>query len=162
MNWLDIVIIIVLIVSVFSGLKNGIIKSVLSLAGLIIGVVLAGRYYLPLAEKLSIIPHEGATKIIAFVIILGVVMTIFWIIGELLTKVISAIMLGWVNRLGGAILGVVLGGISCGAALAIWVKFMGMAGAIADSAIAPVLINYFPVVLSLLPSEFDPVRSFFK
>lgn len=162
MNWLDIVVIVILIISIFSGVKSGLIKSILSLAGVIIGVVLAGRYYATLANVLSFIPHEGAAKIIAFAIILIAVMVIFGIIAALLTKVVSAIMLGWLNRLGGAVLGLILGGIFCGAILAIWVKFLGMSGAIAQSAIAPILLNYFPVILAFLPGEFDPVRSFFR
>ncbi len=38
MNWLDIVIIVMLAISVFIGLSTGLIKSVLSLAGVIFGV----------------------------------------------------------------------------------------------------------------------------
>ena len=50
MNWLDIVIIVALAISTFLGLKIGIIKALLSLAGLIVGVILAGRYYAPFSE----------------------------------------------------------------------------------------------------------------
>lgn len=44
MSWLDIVIIVVVIIATLWGLRIGIIKAVLSLAGLIVGVILAGRY----------------------------------------------------------------------------------------------------------------------
>lgn len=162
MNWLDIVIIVILVISVFSGLKTGIIKAILSLAGVVVGVVLAGRYYAPLAENLSFIPHEGTAKMIAFAIILIAMMVIAGIVAEFLTRVVSAVLLGWVNRLAGALLSLVLGGIFCGAVLAIWVKFLGISGAITNSAIAPVLLDYLLLVLALLPGEFDPVRSFFR
>ena len=66
----------------------------------------------------------------------------------------------WLS-LAGAALGFVLGAIFCGAILAIWVKFLG-AGAIADSGIATLLLDRFPLVLALLPSEFDGIRSFFQ
>jgi membrane protein required for colicin V production len=161
MSWLDIIIIVILVISLVTGLRTGIIKAVLLLAGVVIGVILAGRYYLPLADNLTFIPHEGATKILAFAIILIATMIVATIIGTLLTKIASALLLGWINRLGGAVLGLVLGGIFCGAALAIWVKFIGIAGVIADSAIAPILLKYLPLVLALLPGEFDVVRSFF-
>ena len=42
MSWLDLVIVVVLAISTFLGLRMGIIKAVLSLAGVIVGVVLAG------------------------------------------------------------------------------------------------------------------------
>jgi membrane protein required for colicin V production len=161
MNWLDIIIIVILAIAVIGGLKTGIIKAVLALAGIVVGVVLAGRYYLPLAESLSFVPHDGAAKIIAFAIILIAVMIISVVIGTILTRVVSAVMLGWINRLVGAVFGLVLGSIFCGAVLAIWGKFIGMTGVIAGSAIAPILLKYLPLVLALLPGEFDAVRSFF-
>jgi len=70
-------------------------------------------------------------------------------------------MLGWVNHLGGAVFGLVLGAIFCGALLATWVKFLGATGAITESNLAFILVDFFPVVLALLPEEFDAVRSFF-
>ncbi len=162
MNWLDIVIIVVIVISAFMGLRMGLIKSVLSLAGVIVGVILAGRYYIPLSEMLSFIPHAGAAKIVAFVIILVVVMIIATIAGWLLSWAISKIMLGWVNRVGGAILGLVLGAIFCGALVATWVRFLGINPAVTESRLAVVLLNYFPLILALLPDEFDTIRSFFK
>jgi len=70
--------------------------------------------------------------------------------------------MGWANRIGGGVLGGILGAIFCGAFLAMWVKFLGMTQAIAESRIAPILLNQFPRVLALLPGEFDAIRSFFQ
>ena len=162
MSWVDIVIIAVLIISTILGLRTGIIKAVLSLAGLIIGVILAGRYYVPLSEQLAFIPQAGVAKIVAFVIILIGVMVIAGVLASLLKWAASIVMLGWVNRLGGATFGLVLGAIFCGALLATWVKFLGIAGVIVESALTRTLLDYFPVVLALLPGEFDAIRSFFQ
>ena len=41
-------------------------------------------------------------------------------------------------------------------------RTMEMAGRPDWAALANVLLNYFPLVLSLLPQEFDAVRSFFE
>jgi len=162
MNWLDIVIIIVIAGSTFAGLKNGIIKSVLSLLGIIVGVVLAGRYYTAFSAKFTFIPHEGAAKIVAFAIILIAVIIVAILIAKLLKWAVSVVMLGWVDYLGGAVFGLVIGGIFCGAFLAIWVNFLGAGGVIHESLLAAVLLDTFPLVLALLPGEFDAVRSFFQ
>ncbi len=162
MNWLDIVIIVVIAISAFGGLKNGLIKAVLSLAGLIVGVVLAGRYYTPLSEQLTFIPQDNIARIVAFAIILIGVMIIAGVLANLLKWAVSAVMLGWVNRIGGAIFGLVLGAVFCGALLAMWIKFMGIQSIIVESAMANMLLDFFPVVLALLPDEFDTVRSFFQ
>jgi len=161
MNLLDIVIIVVIAISAFIGLRIGLIKAVLSLAGLIVGVILAGHYYVPLSEQLSdIIPQANVAEIVAFAIILVGIMVIASVLASLLKWVASVIMLGWVNRAGGAFLGLVLAAIFCSALLAIWVKFFG-SGLVTEAFLASVLLDKFPLILGLLPSEFDAIRSFF-
>jgi len=162
MNWLDIAVLVAIAISVLLGLRIGIIKAVLSLAGIIVGVILAGRYYAPLSEQLSFIPQASIAKIVAFAIILVGVMVIAGVLASLLKRVASVTMLGWVNYLGGAVFGLVLGAIFCGALLATWLKFFGVAAAISESNLAPILLNRLPIVLALLPDEFDAVRSFFQ
>lgn len=161
MNWLDIVIIVVLVISALVGLRAGLIKAVLSLVGLIIGVLLAGRFYVPLSEQLAFIPQDGVAKIVAFAIILIVVMLITGIVAALLKWAASVMMLGWLNRLGGAFFCFLLGAIFCAALLAIVVKFLGT-GIITESGLASILLDRLPLVLALLPAEFDGIRSFFQ
>ena len=162
MNWLDIVIIVNIAIPTLIGLRIGIIKTVLSLAGVIVGVILAGRYYVVLSEQLTFIPQENLAKIAAFAIILIGVMIITGVLASVLKWIASVVLLGWVNRLGGAIFGFVLGAIFCSALLAIWAKFLGIEGPIASSGLATLLLDQFPIVLALLPEEFDAVRSFFQ
>jgi membrane protein required for colicin V production len=161
MNWLDIVIIVVLIISALIGLRAGLIKAVLSLAGLIIGVLLAGRFYVPLSEQLTFIPQAGLAKVVAFAIILVAVMLIVAIVAALLKWTVSLMMLGWLNRLGGAFFCFLLGAIFCAALLAVVAKFLGT-GIIAESGLATILLDRFPLILGLLPAEFDGIRSFFQ
>lgn len=162
MNWLDITIIVLIIIPAFIGLKAGIIKAVLSLAGIIIGVILAGRYHEALSGQLTFISSVDLAKIAAFAIILIVVMIIASILASTLKWLVSAILLGWVNRLGGAVFGLLLGFVFCGAVLAIWAKFLGAEGPISESILAAVLLDRFPLIMALLPEEFDAIRAFFQ
>ena len=162
MNWLDIVIIVILVASVFIGGKTGLIRSLLSLAGLVAGINLAGRYYLTLAEQLTFMPQEKAAHVVAFALILIGVMVIAALGGWILTKIVSAVMLGWVNGLGGMVFGLVMAALSVSILLAIWVKFLGMNQVISDSGLASLLLNQLPIVLALLPPDFDVIRSFFE
>jgi len=159
MNWLDFVIIAAVAIPTFIGLKTGLIKAVLSLAGLIVGVILAGCFYVPLSEQLTFIPQATVAKVVAFAIILIGVMIIAGVLAMVLKWITSVIMLGWVNRIGGAVFGLVLGAILCGAVLALWIKFFGAGEVITNSSLAAIL-SRFPV-LSLLPGEFDSIRSLF-
>ena len=161
MNWLDIVIIIVIAIPTILGIKIGIIKASFSLAGLILGVILAGHYYIPLSSQLSAL-SPGIAKIVAFAIILVGVWVIAILLSGLVERAVSMMLLGWINRLVGAVFGFVVGAILCSALLAIWVKFLGIQSFIVDSALAAILLDRFPMVLALLPDEFSAVRSFFQ
>ena len=162
MNWLDIAILAAMAVTTLVGLRMGIIKAVLTLAGLVVGIILAGRFYTPLSQQLSFIPEASMAKIAAFAIILIGVALIAALLAQLLKWAASMMMLGWANHLGGAIFGLVLGALLCSALLAMVVKFLGMGETVAESTVAPLLLDRLPLVLALLPDEFDAVRSFFQ
>jgi membrane protein required for colicin V production len=162
MNWLDIIILIGLVISTFGGLMQGLIRAALTLVGLVVGVILAGRFYGPLAGLLGFIPNETAAKIIAFVLILVAVIAVAMLLAAVLRLVAKAtIILGWLDRIGGAVFGFLIGAISWSILLAIWVKFFG-GDLVASSFLAKMLLDKFPLILGLLPSEFDAIRDFFQ
>ncbi len=162
MNWLDIVILIALVISTLGGLMQGLIRAALTLAGLIVGVILAGRFYEPLAGLLGFIPNENAAKIVAFVLILVAVMVVAMLLATLFRSIAKAtIILGWLDHIGGAVFGLLIGAISWSVILAIWVKFFG-GELVTGSFLAKVLLDKFPLILGLLPGEFDAIRGFFR
>ncbi len=161
MNWLDIVLIVALVIPTVIGMKRGLIRSALFLAGLLIGIILAGNLYKPLANLLTFISNENVANVVAFIIILVVVMIIAAVLARLLKFTVSIVMLGWVDHLGGAVFGFLMGAIFWGALLATWVKFFG-AGLATESFLAAVLLDKFPLILGLLPKEFDAIRNFFQ
>jgi membrane protein required for colicin V production len=162
MSWLDIVIVVAMAVPAFLGLRIGIIKASLSLAGVIVGVILAGYYYAPLAKQLSFITPSTVANIVAFAIILIGIMAIAAVLARVLKWLASLVLLGWVNHLGGAIFGLLVGALFCSAILAIWIKYLGTVTVITESLLATILLDRFPMVLALLPEEFDAIRSFFQ
>jgi len=153
MNWLDIVIIVAIAITTFIGLKIGLIKAVLSLVGLIVGIILARLFYVPLSEQLGFIPQATVAKVVAFAIIMIGVMIVAGVLAMVLKWITSVMMLGWVNRIGGAVFGLVLGAIICGAFLALWINIFGAGEVIANSSLASIL-SRFPSVLGLMPGEF--------
>ena len=71
-------------------------------------------------------------------------------------------MLGWADKLLGALFGLVLGALFCGAVLTLLTRFLNIEATVGGSWIATMLLDRFPVVLALLPEEFDAVREFFQ
>ena len=163
MNWLDIVLIIGLAISVIMGIQSGLIKVAFMLVGGIIGVVLAGRFSDGLADKLSFIPGDGVPGIVSFILIVAATIVVAMIIGTIVKKVVHILpLVGWVDKLGGGIIGLLSGAIIIGALLAMWMKY-GPAGGdvILDSALANFLLDKFGIVLGLLPSEYQIIHDFF-
>jgi len=160
-NWLDIVIIVVAVLLGLVGLRQGIIKTVFGIAGLIGGIVLAGRYYDDFAAVLS---SSGATwvNIAAYAIILIATLIVAGAVGRLVAKLVHLVLLEWLDRLVGFILGVFIGGLLCAAVLAITLKYYpGTESVISQSGLAKFLMEGFPLLLALLPGEFDFIRNFF-
>ena len=161
MNWLEIVILVPIAINAFVGFGKGLIKMVLSLVGVILGVFLAGQFYDTVGSWLGFFGNEDISNALGFILILGVVMVVAELLGTVIKKMVSIVLLGWVDRLGGAALGAFIGVIFVSAALAIWAKFFG-SDAISESAIASFLLDKFPLILGLLPAEFDSVKDFFQ
>ena len=146
MNWLDIVIIVFVALLAFSGLRQGMIRTVFGIAGLIGGIFLAGRYYDRLAT-LIFPPDATWANIAAYAIIAVATLVIAGVIGWLLSKLVNFVALGWLDKLVGLILGIVIGGLLCAAILAIVVKFYpGMEATINQSLIARFLVGGFPLL----------------
>ena len=161
MHWLDIILLIALVIPTFIGFWQGLIKALLSLVGIVVGVILAGNFYEQLAGVFGFIKNPDVANVVAYVLILVVVLVIAAVAAKLLKSFIKIVMLGWVNTAGGAIFGLLIGMILLGAIMATWEKFFGP-DMLTKSFIAEFLLDKFPIVLGLLPEEFDVVRDFFN
>ena len=146
MNWLDIVIIVVVALLGIVGLRQGLIRTVFGIAGLIGGIFLAGRYYDELAALLF--PSSAIwANIAAYAIIAVATMVVAGVIGWLIAKLVNFVALGWLDKLVGGILGVVIGALLCAAILAIVVKYYpGMEATINQSIIARFIVRGFPLL----------------
>ncbi|MBT4511046.1 MAG: CvpA family protein [Chloroflexi bacterium] len=113
MNWLDIVILVILTVFTFLGLKRGLIQAVVPLFGLILAIFLAGRLQDSLADSLGFIDNQSVANIMAFALILGVVFVVVCVIAMVIQKAVSITFLGWLDRQGGATLGFIVGWLIC-------------------------------------------------
>ena len=161
MNRVDAVIIIYLGLSIILGFARGLIRTLLLIIGTIVGILLASHFYKQLGDILTFISNRDVANIVAFIVILVAVMGIAVLVALVLRSIIKAIMLGWIDKLAGAVLGLILGALSISAILAIIVKYTGTS-VITDSKFAGFFIDKFPIVLGLLPGEFDNIRNFFK
>lgn len=103
-------IVAVLVLSIAGGLSQGFFRSVFSLGGLVIGLVLAAWNYARAGTLLMpFIRIEAVADAIAFVVIALLVMCIFGILGTILHKTFRSMGLGCLDRLAGGAFGLLQG-----------------------------------------------------
>jgi uncharacterized membrane protein required for colicin V production len=178
-NWVDIVIIVVAALGAYTGLKQGLVRTVFTVAGLFIGVTIAGQYSDNLADKLSSGGAQWAS-IVAFILIVLIVMVVANLMGGIVKTFLKVMLMGWLDSLGGMVLGLIAGALVISALFTIVLQWEGeaselpIAGAIAgdklsfaadairESSLASFFIDKFRLVLGLLPGRFDVVTEFFE
>jgi membrane protein required for colicin V production len=109
MNWIDLIIVVLIILSVVSGFTNGLVKEVASLAGLILGIWGAIRFSSFTAAKLyDWFDMSGQyVGITAFIVTFCVIVVIIHFIGILADKIVDAVSMGFLNRLLGMFFGAI-------------------------------------------------------
>jgi membrane protein required for colicin V production len=107
MNWIDVVIIIILALSMITGFTNGFVREVATLAALILGIWGAIKFSTFTAGKLyDYFDMSGHyVGIIAFIVTFGIIVVIIHFIGILADKLVDAVALGFINRLLGIAFG---------------------------------------------------------
>jgi membrane protein required for colicin V production len=100
----DIIVLAVIGILTIFGLLNGMVKQLFGLAGVVAGYMLAMRYY-QLCSKYLTSFHPGTAKVISFIAIFLVCIIVAHIIGWVLGRFFTISGLGFLNRIGGGILG---------------------------------------------------------
>lgn len=106
MTTVDWIIVVILVGSVIAGIAQGFLRSVFSLGGLILGLVVAAWNYDRIAHYIRPILHnEKVSNAIGFILVAFVVAAICTTIGVLLSKVFKKLGLGCLDSLAGALFG---------------------------------------------------------
>jgi membrane protein required for colicin V production len=154
MNPLDWLLTALLAYSVIKAALQGFFREAFTLAGLVIGLLLASWGYERAALKLTgLITSPPIAQFVAFLGILAVTMVIFSLAGRLLRRTASAIGLGMLDRLGGAVFGFVRGCLLGVAVLMAFTAFLPTAPWIRDSKMAPYFLQGGHAVSFLVPED---------
>ena len=164
MHWLDVIIILMFILPMFIGYRRGLIRTVVPLVAIVLGIIVAGQSYSSMANLLSNwLESSAQAKIVAFAIIFILFMAAMAVASSLLHRFLKLLLMGWVDKVGGLVFGLVIGGLISSAILSLIANsFPSVEATFAKSALTAFLLDKFPFVLYLLPEEFDTVRNFFS
>ena len=100
MNYIDIIIILLLLFASYKGLKRGLIKELVSLISLILGIYIASNFSFFLDSYLSkSFPKYGDfVSITSFIIVFLIVVVSLKLAGILISKLAKSLQLGIINR----------------------------------------------------------------
>jgi membrane protein required for colicin V production len=158
MNWLDIVIVLIVAFFAATAFSAGLIRELVTLVAAVVGVVVAGLFHDELArDVLVFIDDETAAKAVAFLVLLGAIFLAGQLIAIMLKQAATILLLGWADRLGGALFGALKGLVVVEVLLILFVTYpqLGLDDAIEDSRLATVFLDAVPVLLLILPNEFE-------
>ncbi len=154
MNWLDIVIAVIIALSAVLGYRKGFLRKILGIAGIILGFILAVRFYKPFSGFAEGIlkTNSGAVPVICFLIIIGIVFALaVWV-----ARFIAGLNSGTatIDKILGAIFGF-LQGLIIASILAVNLSFINYP----DSQVRSASYLY-PVVYNVAPYLFERVLDF--
>ncbi len=145
----------------FTGLRSGLIRESTTLLGMVLGLVVAGRFYEGLGPVfLSWFHTKGMSNLVAFAAILAATWIFVLLLGNVLRDILSSIRLGWLDHVGGAIFGIAKGLFMSELVVLILmaVPSKSLQAGLQASALGGWLVSIAPKLLGLIP----PVLRYWK
>lgn len=161
MTWLDLLLLLALFSYTWGGFQAGLIEAIGGLVGLVIGAVVASSQYVHFAPAFAgwVGGNELISKVVAFGVILFVVSRlvaiIIWFVNKLFNIVAIVPGLKLLNKLAGAVFGLLEGALFLGLVLQVANRLPvpdNWAHALQGSMIAPFLIHVSGWLVPFLPA----------
>ena len=157
MNWVDFLILGLLAWFTYAAFHAGMIREIVTMIGAVFAVALAGLFYRDLAQDVQVaVDNQQTAEIIAFAMIFGAVVLASQLIASFMKSAASVLMLGLIDSLGGAVIGLFKGLVLVEIALIFAVTFpsLKLIDDIDGSVIAPFFLDLIPFLQLILPDEF--------
>jgi membrane protein required for colicin V production len=153
MNWLDYVLLAIIVVTAIVGIFKGFVRQVIGLVAVVAGLVLAVVYYQQTAGIfMGFVKNQLVSNFLGFLLIFVIVLIAGAILGHLVTKAMVG-PLAFVNRLFGAVFGIIKAVLICGIIVFALVSFEIAKPALETSVLAPACLGVTRAVVNLVPKD---------
>ncbi len=166
---IDVILIILLAGFVFYGLFFGLIRTFGAFMGVIVGAILASRLYLPVAAFIEPLfyGYNNLGKVLTFLVLFSLINRLVGFGFYLLEKIFNIIsiipFLKTINRLAGAVLGFLTGGLAIGLSLYVISRYTILESLLGHwldaSRLAPMFLKFNDLLLPLLPEVMKKLQS---
>ena len=162
MNILDIIILVCLVPAVIVGIWKGFISQAMAVVSILVGVWASSRFAGVVVEWLGkyLTISEPVMKVISFILILILVIVLLYLAGKMLEGVVKLVMLGWVNRLLGALFALAAGVLILGVVVLAFNALNNAFHLVKPSVLSDSVL--YPVIKDIADSVFPHLKSLFK
>lgn len=179
MNWIDLILISTTLFGIFIGWRVGFLGAIFAAIGVYAGMFLGGQFTDDISEALTqSVSSDAIATSLAYAIVVGSSLAAAMVARSIVKKILTLILLGWVDMVGSLLLGVITGILLTGAlvtftarysddltdpgTLGIIVEMSGFRAdvndALVESSFAPIWVEMFDVIpanaLGMVPNDF--------
>lgn len=154
MNGLDFVLLAILALAAFGGFRQGFVLEVAGILGGVIALGVARVEYADVRATLArLLPHSPWLTVVAYLLVFLLVWGAIIIVARRIRSLVRLMMLGWLDRLGGTIIGLVQGALLVEVVLyfARRVPQTGVRQLAHHSTLAPIFLSVMPTFNHLFP-----------
>lgn len=158
MNWLDAAILALAAWFTFAAFQAGFIRESVTVVAAVLGVILAGMFYVDLADDvLLFIDNEYVARIVAFGVLFAATALAGQMLALVLKPAVDFFQLGVFDQLAGAAFGFAKAIVFVEVFLIVFITYpkWDLDKAIDESFIGSLLIKNTPVLVKVLPDEFE-------
>lgn len=149
----DGVIAIVILGSTIYSLIKGFIKELFLIVAIVVGVLVATKFY-PVARDFFLpwLHNLTISTLVGFLLVFFLIAVVFVIIGNIVSKLVYILKMGFLDRILGGVLGVLKGILICGIGCMLILAFIPKGeDLLKDSVLAPRILSLTSRIFSFLP-----------
>ena len=150
-NWLDIILIAILLITLILGVIKGLIRQIIGILAVIVGLILAVYNYASVALVFErFVPNVTLTYLLGFFAEFIAVLCLGWLLAYLLSKLMKG-PLKFLNHVFGGALGLLKGILICGVIVLALLIFPREKKALTESVLAPYCLQITRAMYYLIP-----------
>jgi membrane protein required for colicin V production len=156
MNWLDLVFGLILAASAVSGFRKGLLRIGIGLGATILGFLVASWSYGTVGFSLRpYVPNKAAANFLAFLLIFCIILGLGALVAAVMARIFKLVGLTIVDRILGAVFGVVRGMLICVVIAMIMLAFApgSTRAAVGQSYVGPYVVDASRVLSAMTPHE---------
>lgn len=152
LNWLDITLLVIIVITVIIGAIKGFLRQIIGLLAVILGLLLAIKYYTFGKEVFMFLRNDVLAQLLGFFLVFAIVLSAGWVINILLAKAAKGPFKS-LNHFMGACLGLLKGLLICVIIVFGFLIFPVNTKILEESLLTPYCIEIADTAYELIPQE---------